>query len=435
MIALTAVLSSFEGIDNYNYAIIVVALYLLVNIFYFYKYKSNDILCFELLFAISFLLCTFLVVFTIPLLDKYQLGFFITNENIIRKSYQYGFLGYLFYMLGLIRVGNEEVSSVCNAPKTAYILSNLLCTFFLILFFLAGGIRLLYIYSDQNIDIDNRLEKWGEFLSYAIIAFTISIPLNFRRTGTFKNLYNFISKLSPLFLINFAILITMLLISGYRSQAFKIIIPLIIAFSIQIRSFKVWEILSILVIGAILMLFIGSTRSGGNFNFAQIGFLDSIKDFIPANAAIGFLVEYTDTHGCTYGSNFFVRIFSFIPFLQGIVMSFIPDGVLAPASSTLFTENANLARGGMGTNLIGDMYYSFSIVGVLTMMYLLGYVCRRVRKLRTPYIWALFLNFVGNALFLPRGELVSIWRSMAIGAILMFFILKLSSNLSRRYSL
>lgn len=427
LIVLTA-LSSLLNVSNHTYAIVTIALYVLVNILYLSKYRRDDVLCFELFFGLSFLLCTFLTVFVLPLMDSWQSRLFITNNNLIRRTYQIGFLGYLFYMLALVHGEKSKRIATFEVPQKAYTYANLLCSIFIVAFFLKGGIKMLSIYTDVNLDLSRRTEGWGEFFVYATIAYCISIPLNFKKTGTYKTFLGFLSKLGPLFILNSAILLFMSLASGYRSESFKVLLPLIMAFSIQIRPFKKWEVSIILVGGTILMLYLGNTRSGGVFVFSQLNFLSSVQDFTSANAANGYLISYTDKYGCTYGTNYLLRLFSVIPYMQTIMLSLTPPSFYAPSSSVLFTNNMGVTNGGLGTGMIGDLYYSFSIVGVIVLMYFLGFICKKVSRLSSPYAWALFMNFVGNALFLPRGDISTIFRSMAFGVIFMFFILNLSGE-------
>lgn len=427
LIFLTAI-SSLFNIGEYTYAVIVILMYLLINVLYFLKYKNDNILCFELFFGFSFILCTFLTVFITPLMDTWHLRIFIIDSNLIIKTYRLGFIGYLFYMLALIQDEQHGQITTFEVPKNAYSFANLICTFFIVLFFLQGGIKLLSIYSDEKLDLAHRTEGWGEFLVYAIIAYCVSIPLNFKKAGIYRSVLGFLSNLNLVFIINSVILIFMLLASGYRSQSFAVLLPLIIAFSIQVRPFKKREITILLIGGVILMLYLGDTRSGRTFDLTNFSFLDSVRDFTSANAANGFLIDYTDKHECTYGTNYLLRLFSVIPFMQTTMLEITPPDFYAPSSSFFFTNQMEIERGGLGTGMIGDMYYSFSFVGVIVIMYLLGYICRKVSRLGSPYVWALFMNFVGNAIFLPRGDVSSIFRSMSFGVIIMFIILKISGN-------
>lgn len=79
-------------------------------------------------------------------------------------------------------------------------------------------------------------------------------------------------------------------------------------------------------------------------------------------------------------------------------------------------------QGGLGTALIGDIYYSFGIIGVVVLMFLIGLLVNKLsRTHNSPYAMALLIVLAGNALFSPRVEYCYILRSLSYTII--FYIL------------
>jgi oligosaccharide repeat unit polymerase len=279
------------------------------------------------------------------------------------------------------------------------------------------------MYSDSNLYSSGRLSGFAVFLSFAIITYIVSIVTNFasmpdlRRIGLFPIGRN----LSILFVINSIILIGTFLLSGYRSNAIQIIIPIVLAYQIKYRPIKPILVLIILLSGSLIMFFIGMTRSGNDFNASSYTTLTYLRDFKPANAANTYLINYVDTSGPTGGSNMLFPILSIIPGLQFIINLFININTLAPVSSKFFTVSFN-SDSGFGTNIIGDIYYSFGFLGVVVLMFIYGCFLRRFTNAKNNYELVMFLVFSGNAMFAPRVEYCYIIRSIAWSVIFLFLI-------------
>lgn len=79
-----------------------------------------------------------------------------------------------------------------------------------------------------------------------------------------------------------------------------------------------------------------------------------------------------------------LQLASIVPFMQSFILLFIPRSSLALSSSTMFTNSfMDSTQGGMGTALIGDIYYTFGVIGVIILMFLLGYFLKNFINLIT----------------------------------------------------
>ena len=95
------------------------------------------------------------------------------------------------------------------------------------------------------------------------------------------------------------------------------------------------------------------------------------------NRSLYALMEYHDNFGINYGKTFLMNILSAVPkgqyiFLQ--ITGWVSDDISSAGLITkqFFDNNPNMDRIGLGTNLIGDIYISFGLFGVIVLMYLLG---------------------------------------------------------------
>lgn len=184
----------------------------------------------------------FLNTLYIFLLDNYQGRTFVATDYNTFRVYCIAFIGYCAYMFGLccIKDGNQ------NRPGTIWYqyffnnatckYSNILCFIFVVLFYLTGGSRLITLYSDVASDLNQRYGAWGEYMTYAMYAYTLSIVINFSKIGPYTaSLISFFKNLPFFFYINSLLLVVPLLISGLRSSALQLLIPLIMMYGITIK--------------------------------------------------------------------------------------------------------------------------------------------------------------------------------------------------------
>lgn len=411
------------------YFTVLQVVYWSITAIYLYKYRRNNIFGFELFFAISYFLCCFLTLYLLPVMDSYESRSFIEDDGLIYRAYTLSLIGYLCYMMGLVvwkkKIANEKEypPSFSSTPRKAKTLSNLLCSLFIALLFLNGGARMYTMYSNEEIVSSERLAGFDTFLSFAVISYIVSIVINFASLPDSRRIrsVSFIYSFPLLFIINSIILIGTFLISGYRSNAIQIIIPLILAYQIKFKPLKTSSVLVVLSLGALLMFFIGMTRSGSEFNMGEYTTLTYLRDFKPSNAATTFLINHVDYNGPTGGTNMVFPVLSIVPGLQSFVNNFVSVDLMAPVSSDLFTS-AFSSNSGFGTNIIGDLYYSFGFPGVVLLMFLYGtFVCRLSRG-KGNYKLVMFLVFAGNAMFAPRVEFCYIIRSIAWSVIFLGII-------------
>lgn len=424
-----------------KFFIITSILFLIMNICYLYKYRRDQLICFEFLFAITFFLCSFLTPYIYPLLDNFQGRIFVaTNYNTFRV-YCIAFIGYCAYMFGLcyIKDINQNRTSAIwyrysfNNASCQY--SNILCFIFIVLFYLTGGSRLITLYSDLASDLNQRYGAWGEYMVYAMYAYTLSIVINFSKIGPYTtSLMAFFKNLPFLFYINSLLLVVPLLISGLRSSALQLLIPLIMMYGISIKRISSIKVIALVLAGYIFMVFIGLTRSegtGGDLGQDSL-FLTFVYDFVSANGANSFLINYADTYGITGGSNMILQFLSIIPLLQSIILFFFSKDTFAPNSSKFFTDSfMDSTQGGLGTALIGDIYYTFGLIGIIILMFLIGLLVNKLsRAHNSPYAMSLLIVLSGNALFAPRVEYCYILRSLSFIIIFLYIILFVSHNTS-----
>ena len=418
---------------NISYIVpIVILLYFVINIWYLYKYRRNKLFCFELLFALSFFCCSFLTPFVYPMLDSWQSRIFIHSDFIISKTYLVCFLGYCSYLLPLTFQSNIHIEyySTLKFNNKSVQFTNIITFLFIVLFYIMGGSSLLTLYSSMDTldSLSNRFSGWGQYLGYAQLAYIISVIINLGSDRIYtKNFISLIKVLPKLFLFNSMLLVVPLLLSGLRSRALEVIIPILMVYGFLIRQLTFKDIALILGITFVVMQIIGLTRTGDSLDSTNISFITYVRDFIPANAANTYLIDYADRHGPTMGGNMILPILSIVPFLQSFYLAIFTDVAIDPMSSSFFTNSFD-SWSGLGTGIIGDLYYTFGLIGVLILMFLYGFFLRMMYCSKKRSAFAVLVLLTGNAIFAPRVEYSYMIRTIVWGALLLYIIISLTNN-------
>lgn len=410
------------------YTLTAICIYIVSNSIYFHRRKN--IVCFELFFSIVFFFASFLTYFIVDEGAGFAFFAFSGKSQSLVQGVALAMIGYHSYLCGLSSLKYIEVNSLnCYnksllVSKSAAIWANWICLFTFCLFIATGGMNLLYIYSR---DVSRDDANIGMLL-YWILAYTVAIYDSFASVDftSLKCRILDVTKFNKLFIVNSIIIVVFLMISGYRSQAMQVIIPILICYSVFVKKISAKVFFAILLCGLLMMIAIGITRSGGEFN-RDVSMLYYFRDFNAANASLGFFVDEVELNGITGGSNYILQALSVVPFLQSIVGAFVDFNSFSLPSSRFYTYSFD-TDSGLGTHLIGDIYYTFGLAGVIIVMYLVGRFCSSLSSFKNRYIFLMYLIFTGNAIFAVRVELLYIVRMLAFGCIIFLVVEFLSKQ-------
>lgn len=408
------------------------ALYILLTCVYLNRYRKTQLFCFEMIFGISFFMSTLSLPYVLSIIDDWHARIFVKNDIVQVKAYLICFIGYLCYMLGLV-LNNQKPKYHCHNLIIDYKftshsvqIANFFTLLSIILFYAMGGSSLLTLYSNQGPDLSMRLGSWGEFMQYAMCFYTVSIMVNLLSEKVEKSsVMRFLRSLPILFYLNTALLVIPLVISGYRSNAVQLIIPMILMYSLVIKKLSFKKIALMLVGGYLVLFVIGMTRSGGHIEDSSFDSYAVIQDFVSANAANTFFVDYVDEHGSTGGGNMILKMAAIIPFMQSLIVAIFGRNSFPQDSSSVFTLTFyNHGEGGLGTSLIGDLYYSLGLIGTMALMFILGRIIYITNKKRGLYSILILLILTGNAIFAARVEYFYIVRFITYAVIFLYVVLR-----------
>ena len=222
------------------------------------------------------------------------------------------------------------------------------------------------------------------------------------------------------------------MISGYGSQAIQLLFPVAMMYVTYIKPIPLKRLIVLMSFGVALMIVIGFTRIGESVSLSGTDSTEYFRDYLMEGAGGVWLLEYTEQNGPTWGSNAILQMVSFIPFAQSVLVAMFGKDAFTESSSMMFTNAFRDDGTGLGTNMIGDLYYTFGIIGIIVCMYLLGWALRKVLTPKGLYQLLILLLLVGNSVFSTRVEFFYLFRSLGFAVIFLFVMLSITS--SKRYA-
>lgn len=292
------------------------------------------------------------------------------NENLISKATALATVGVAAFSLGVCEktkvfasLGNSYVEKKLNFPNKS------------VLFLMMLFIPQLFKYVSMGVyttDFESSLVN--VVLQYLIYYFLFAYFYNERSFHPKKITYIHIAIL--LYVILF-------LLIGSRTLPLRIALFILLLYSIYVKPIQKLFILTIMFGGVLLLYIVGMVRMGEEVSLTNIW--DVGFDLIINNRNLYVLMDYANTHGYTWGESMLMSFLSIIPFGQSTYLKLTGSSLSDISSGNLVTDlhygkrYAGEEITGFGTNIFGDIYLAFGLIGVIVLMFLLG------RFLRTLY--------------------------------------------------
>lgn len=397
--------------------------------------RKNYFLSFELFFFIVF----FLVTYSFPLMAFNEDDLLLLvdiSPYLVNKALYLSTLGFLSYLIGAslfskpyreeLKTNTYDLESI-DFTKLAYIY-NRIGFLLMILFFVIDGPTLLIRYNDDTLVVSG-----GYILPYTRIILIILTLFELSRLAN-KGIHTFreaLLNISVIYLLNISLLLLFFLVTGYRSEFLVLALTLMVTYSVLIKPVPKAVIFSGVFIGfwimALMKYFrgfndvdVGELQSDGAFT--MIGLLSEF--YIPSSTMYEF-IQFVDANGPTYGTNTMLQILAFVPFLQSIVVWLLGVDVSSPEflTSSEFISDYILGADrswGLGTHIIGDLYYSFGLPGVIFLMFFMGIVVSLLTErmiYRKKFSMVLFLFFIvltAQSFFFSRVEFFRLMNDLGL---------------------
>lgn len=411
-----------------NYCILLLSIFLFCSIFFLRKTKGVSYFNFHMLFLTSMLFVNFIYpVFLRPIDIAYFPVFNISfNENLITKATALVLLGTTSYMFGALSYKNKKNNNI-KIKENNNVLNNYLKQFLIFFSYFLFFLFLLFV--------GDGFFK-GIFSSYSkssIYVLTIFLPVFYLTVIVYvlnmkgKKKMDIISYLrsykTSLIIILIVFIFTFLFV-GDRGPVMDLIIIIIGLYTYLIRPLKLKSILPLMIFGMFTLTtisytrttdskqsrsinhYLGRVRSSMNMN----SFFDLGMDLIINNRNLYVGMDYVDKYGINYGKTMVLYPLSIIPGLQGFVVKITDVDSQEFSTSQIITNDAfEEGEGwGLGTNLITDIYMAFGVLGVVILMFILGFMMQKLQQLfiskQTPKLTILYMIMLSMAIYLPRAE-------------------------------
>lgn len=404
--------------------------FIILSISFFVKERKETILCPEILMLPVFFVMTF---YKEIVLD---------NMPIVKSSY-YQFLnsqyakGMCVNMIALLSfmIGSKMAKTKGNSCKSM-VLSNyrgiplvVQQTFIVVTCLFAA-----YAFSSGQMSILNKYQKItnGEntYIVYITILLCVCTIIEFYRLSQLhiNSLRGTLRSINKLYLVLVCAFSLILLMTGNRGEALLIIFPVLFSYSFLIKKVNTKIFTLLVAIGVPIMVVIATTRQGDTFDYGEFNFLNIFTDFGSAYLVQTGLIGYSDLYGPIGISVGLRGLFSAIPFLGGFVEAIFPSSKIERSSvlaTDLFQSPGNM-NSGLGTSLIGDLYYSGGIVWVMFFMMLMGWFMSRCykrincQKSIGVYSFIVYIWLCSNSIYMMRAEWYSMFRYFGFSVCIVF---------------
>ena len=358
--------------------------------------------------------------------DSYAASQSIAIANIGLVSF---LIGYIYKKEPL-----EETVTRYYPFKDTNILDSLM-GFFLVTFVVF--INKTYLFGGYGADIE--MGTIAEFSSNWIqVLYISSITIksyNYKREKEHEETYiSVISK--PLMFAIFYIML--ILMSGARYEALRVILVSVIAYIYSTRVILPKSL--VLIVGlsaAVLFSLIGLMRgvdNSSNIDQAYDSMME-VNTIFPLTKELAFsyntlliaVRHVPETFPYNFGLTFFPLLLYLIPGGRGLFLRVFDIPPMLESSSMFITFlGLDGFDWGLGSSSLADVYVSFGVYGIVVLFCIFGYLIRHlevhtfIRSTTSPYVLAFSFSFFSQIIFINRESLLTSLIGMSYVLIIIY---------------
>ncbi len=437
--------TKFENINhelNLLCSIIVVA-----NVLVFFRYQYavyKSWVRFDTLFLLGYLIVHFQIPFLASIgIEPERPDFIWVNIMVVNYATWLSAIGILVWMFGtmMFRKKSRPIDHISFKVQTKN-LDILLLMLFPAFIFLVGSDFLGGEYDG--------ISNWGAGATYVFLLLRAVLYLQiiyfFMNTReekfSIKNLPSILFKNPIVFVVG--VLYTLLfLFVGDRGPVMQIVLIVMGSYAIFQKDIGLLRLLLIATVGAVVFFLIGLGRGenlSDDSNVVSKGLdiyqTDEIQfnptyELSTSNRILFRAIDVVpESHPYLYGNTFVMEIMNLIPFGSSTYMEItnIPD--LYRSTSYFFTimGQGEFYTYGEGSEIIGDIYINFGIIGVIIMMFLFGYgngyITWKLQFTRKQYVYVIYLLAISSAIYINRSHLLEPFKLIVYGLLIDKFLTK-----------
>lgn len=421
---------------SYDYCALLMWLYVAQNVLFFITNKRKNWLGFEFFFALSFFLVNFVYpVFYAPTERIYWSFFsFSFNDNFVTRATALAYFGYAWYMLGATRILQlnreepEEPTFTINMRQYIWFFGITMVAW--VLYVATGGWNALQsVYAKganlRDVGIYSYFNNIFTIGCYLMAIFLFRLP---------KQKWWFYLSVIAVFML-------LLLSTGSRQLAVGLALILVTGFSLYVYRFKLWQVLTIIAGGSIVLFLVMTLRKEGldtgawQAKLAHMkleDFWDIYEDLIVNDVNLFRLFGWAQENDLSWFTGMSLDLSSPIPGLAGYIIehSELPPQMLHGGDLPSYLFLGPNATWGTGTNMVGEAYRSFGAVGTAIAMFLIGLWVKEsyYRAKNNVYWYLMYFLLVGHALIYPRAPLLFDPRLVTWSLLLLLIVMTITTH-------
>lgn len=412
----------------------------IINAFYGLQPTINrNPISFSLFFSITIFLCSFpFPLFIYPTDNSFSLFTFGYNPNVVTKCTAMVCVAHSAYWCGVEMAKDKDIRKLLvNSITINDKIIKKFVAYVAVLFVVFIGLGGLNYFTDRY--IDGNMSSNVAFTYINVVFTTISILLACMCLfATKKAVLRWATIV--LLVVSFTILFT-----GSRTLPMYLMLPLIYVYQKKYNLSMLKMGISLFVI-LVFFIVIGQIRhsvisiealSSYERQDSEFGIWGNFIDFIVCNRNLYDIYDIVDREGYLYGKNFLSSLLSVFPFLQGIVLKAlgIPYYQIDSAYFCTYKVFGDEAPLGLGTHVVGDVYLSLGIIGVIALFYFLGNFITRLENgaatFNNHFLYIVYLNILSYSIFFCRGSFWGPVRGIVWSAVILYFMNRYNRNKNR----
>ena len=404
--------------------------------------KEIGLLNFNLLFSLSFFLCSYVfavILYPSDILSPLFIYYVSLPEHVINKCTALCTCAYAIYSCGYfysyrqkkIKYNSLEIKhGLCNKSYKIYLIT-----------FAALTINALIYMRTHADSIQVETAPFLTVLFIVSLSILLYIILIDNRGRSLKH----ILRNNMFLVVSIFVVVAIYTLIGDRALIVQVGLAIICAYSLLVKRINFLTLIGLFIIGVVFMYSIRLTRNTGykisNSGISSVAQITSstmnedntilapFSDLTERYEELYLGYDYVQNKGeYYYPLKIIVLLFSPIPLLPSTASSLI-YGVPTNVLSIGYAIGKNWDTSS-GNHCVIDCYASWGGIGLLLVFFVFGRIVNIVtNKFRIDYRYGVcYIILLSQAIFIPRASLFDVYRPLFWGLIILYFL-----NKSKKY--
>lgn len=388
--------------------------------------ETKTLLNFDVLFSMAFYYTNYVyptILYPInPDFILFRLDF---NHHYINQGIALSTIAYCSYAMGrlcYVNIKSEKNLIVLPKDRISVLRIVTIVMIFILVFYMLPNFGREY-YGAANLFNNPFIDKVSQLVYVLAYFFIIYSFVKIKKQS--------LCSVENLLLIGGFVFLHLLFVSvGSRYLPIRLFLLFLFLFNTYYKKIANYQIALLVFGGMFFMTFLGDARSHQLDFVSDNVFVNAGRDLIINNRSLYVLMDYADNHGYTYGRTFLINILSIIPYAQSIFDNWFGltehDTNSAMLVTDLYFKGTKMSITGLGTNLVGDVYLAFGLIGDILLFYLLGLLVhiliRKILMSSNIFYVSSYAIFFFNSIYWTRSGFLTPIREIVWIFILIYLL-------------